>query len=111
MAEHIVGRHLAQIPNPAGSVVLLESSNPWPGAGPDVLWCIGSTAGRLGKKSFEMEPLVIYEAPNFYHNEAANYPFADTHAKALKGPNPRFPGYRVDSDGIAVSRIEDPLPN
>jgi prepilin-type processing-associated H-X9-DG protein len=39
-----------------------------------------------------------------------NYLFLDTHVKSLKGPNPKFSGYKLDSDGIALCGTKDPLP-
>jgi prepilin-type N-terminal cleavage/methylation domain-containing protein/prepilin-type processing-associated H-X9-DG protein len=110
MPENVIGRHLAEIPAPSGSVLLLEVSKTGVVIQPDLAWYQGSAMSHLGKKSFEKEPLVVYEPPNFYHNEMGNYLFADTHVKALKGPNPKFPGYHTDSDGVALCRLNDPLP-
>ena len=109
MPTNVVGHALGEIGIPAGTVLLLEVSTPSL-IGKDVEWYFNSTWPYLGKKSFETEGNVIYEPPNFYHNETGNYLFADTHVKALKGPNPQFPGYHTDSNGTALCRLDDPLP-
>ena len=57
-----------------------------------------------------MEYPVIAEYPAFRHHEMGNYLFLDMHVKALKGPNPKFPGYKLDSNGIGLCGTMDPLP-
>jgi prepilin-type N-terminal cleavage/methylation domain-containing protein/prepilin-type processing-associated H-X9-DG protein len=110
MTGNTLGRSLAEITAPADSVLLLEASTTAVLPGPELGWYQGSIMFTLGKKSFEMEPLVVYEPPNFYHDEMGNYLFADTHVKALKGPNPKFNGYRTNVDGVAECDVDDPLP-
>jgi prepilin-type processing-associated H-X9-DG protein len=110
MTENTLGRSLAEITAPADSVLLLEVSTTAVLPGPELGWYAGSVHRGLGKKSFEMAPLVVYESPNFYHDEMGNYLFADTHVKARKGPNPKFNGYRTNEEGVAVCGVDDPLP-
>ena len=73
----------------------------------DIYWLVG----QLGKKSFTPDEGVSYEQPDFRHTEMGNYMFADTHIKALHGPNPTFTGYNTNSHGVAVCGSGDPLPH
>ncbi len=70
----------------------------------------GALVGQLGKRSFTPDLGVVWEQPDFRHNDAGNYLFVDGHVKALHGPNPRFPGYKINADGVAVCGQTDPLP-
>ena len=97
-------RLLAEIPSPSTTVLLLENititTNP----------AYEAMVVQLGKKSFTPDFGVVWEEPDFRHNETGNYVFADTHVKALKGPNPKFPGYKTTREGVAVCAEGDPVP-
>jgi len=104
-AWNVQGKSLAEIPASALTVLLVE--NRQNGALGDPDWLVQ----QLGKKSFVPEDLgVIYEQPDFRHNEMGNYLFVDTHVKALRGPNPKFPGYQTNQDGVAQCGHQSPLP-
>jgi prepilin-type N-terminal cleavage/methylation domain-containing protein/prepilin-type processing-associated H-X9-DG protein len=102
---HMDGRALAAIPAPTLTVLLGESVSV--GSQPALTWFLQ----QLGKHSFTPDFGIIFEHPDFRHNETGNYLFADTHLKALKGPNPSFIGYRKNSDGRALCGREDPVPH
>ncbi len=53
---------------------------------------------------------MVYQPPDFNHFETGNYLFEDGHVVAKRGPNPAFPGYRTNSDGVAVCGRTDPVP-
>ena len=72
----------------------------------DVDWLVQ----QLGKRSLIPDEGVIYEQPDFRHNEMGNYLYVDTHVKAKKGPNPTFPGYATNTYGVALCGSESPLP-
>jgi prepilin-type N-terminal cleavage/methylation domain-containing protein/prepilin-type processing-associated H-X9-DG protein len=101
---NVRGKSLAEIPASALSVLQAENRQ------------ISSDSGgtwillQLGKRSFTPEDSVIFEQPEFRHNETGNYLFVDGHVKTLPGPNPTFPGYRIGSKGTALCADSDPLP-
>jgi prepilin-type N-terminal cleavage/methylation domain-containing protein/prepilin-type processing-associated H-X9-DG protein len=100
---NLEGRALAAIPAPTLTVLLGESV--MAGSQPALV----SLLQQLGKRSFTPDFGIIYEHPDFRHNETGNYLFADTHLKALQGPNPSFSGYQR-RNGKAVCGLGDPLP-
>lgn len=101
---NVEGKSLVEISASALTVLLVE--NKQNGSLGDVDWVVG----QLGKKSFTPEEGIVYEQPDFRHNEMGNYLFADTHVKALHGPNPQFPGYKTSPLGVALCGTDDPLP-
>lgn len=112
LPDHLSGRALAEAPLAAGTVLLVEGG----GLGPARLiasqwsWSWEAWAIQLGKASFTPEPLVVHEPPDFNHLQSANYLFLDGHVTAKQGPNPRFPGYQTNSDGVALCGSTNPLP-
>ena len=107
--DNLSGKPLAQASDTSGSVLLFESFSLGKDAGSG-FWGLFSTGSKLGKTSFTVEPPIVAEYPEFPHNEMGNYLFLDTHVKSLKGPKAKFPGYKLDSDGIALCGPKDPLP-
>jgi len=103
-ARNVAGRPLAEIPAPAITVLLVESHTFGRNDNLDAV------IPKLGKKSFTPDDGVVFEMPDFRHNGRANYLFLDGHVKTLPGPNPRFPGYKTDADGVALCSVFDPLP-
>ena len=100
-------RSLASIPAHASTVLMLETLTFFQ---EKEQWEMDAMLGVLNKGSLIPAPLVVAEKPVFRHNETGNYLFLDTHAKALPGPKPAFPGYKVNEDGIALCGKGDPLP-
>ena len=100
----VQGKSLAAIPASALTVLLLE--NKQNGNIGDIDWLVQ----QLGKQRLQPDDGVVYEQPDFRHNEMANYLFVDGHVKSLHGPNPKFPGYKTNSYGVALCGAGDPLP-
>jgi prepilin-type processing-associated H-X9-DG protein len=109
LTDNLAGKPLAQASDTSATVLLLETFSLSKDAGP-AFWWIYATVYKLGKTSLTVEFPVVAEYPSFWHNEMGNYLFLDTHVKALKGPNPKFPGYKLDRDGVALCGTSDPLP-
>ncbi len=101
---NVAGRPLAQVPAPALTVLLAESHTLGRNDSLDAI------IPTLGKKRFTPDDGVIFEMPDFRHNRRTNYLFLDGHVKTLPGPNPTFPGYKTDADGIALCDATRPLP-
>lgn len=101
---HLHGKSLAAVPASALTVLLVEN---WQNEG---LLSVNWLVRQLGKKSFTLEDGVVYEQPEFRHNDMGNYLFLDTHVKTLHGPNPKFAGYKTNAVGVAICSAEDPLP-
>ena len=101
---NVEGKSLAEIPATANTVLLVENRQNGTLGDPD--WLVI----QLGKKHFTPEEGIFYEQPDFRHNQMGNYLFLDTHVKAKKGPNPQFPGYKVNHDGVALCDNKAPLP-
>ena len=101
---NVAGRPLTQIPTSALTVLLVESQTF------DRADSFDGLILTLGKKSFTLEDGVVWEPPDFRHRERANYLFLDGHVKTLQGPNPTFPGYKADANGVALCADSDPLP-
>ncbi|MBC7529873.1 MAG: DUF1559 domain-containing protein [Chthonomonadaceae bacterium] len=101
------GRSLASIPAHVSTVLVLETLTFFREKGQ---WEMDAVLGVLNKEKLLPEPPVVSEKPVFRHNETGNYLFLDTHVKALPGPKPVFPGYKVNEDGIALCGKGDPLP-
>ena len=99
-AGNVAGRPLAEIPAPAITVLLAESHTL---GGNDSL---DAVTPALGRTAFGDNHWI----PDFRHNSMANYLFLDGHVKTLQGPNPRFPGYKTDADGVALCDSTKPLP-
>lgn len=102
-AGNVAGRPLAQIPAPAITVLLVESHT----TGGD--WetsHLDAVTPALGRKSLGDNSWI----PDFRHNGMGNYLFLDGHVKTLQGPNPRFPGYETNADGIALCDATRRLP-
>jgi prepilin-type N-terminal cleavage/methylation domain-containing protein/prepilin-type processing-associated H-X9-DG protein len=110
LTDHVAGKALAAVTAPASTALMCECVSTAQGGKDNSGWLIWATVIKLGKKSMIAEPPVIFEYPPFRHNETGNYLYLDLHAKALKGPNPRFPGYKTDSDSVALCGRNDPLP-
>ena len=109
MTGNLSGKPLAQASDTSSSVLLFETFSLGKDAG-SWFWGIYSTGYQLGKTSLTVEPPVVAEYPEFPHNGRGNYLFLDTHVKGIKGPNPKFPGYKLDDDDIALCGPKDPLP-
>ncbi|HLK56333.1 MAG TPA: prepilin-type N-terminal cleavage/methylation domain-containing protein [Chthonomonadaceae bacterium] len=109
LTDNLAGKALAQAPVSSSTVLLLETFSLSQEGGPD-FWIIYATAYQLGKTSLTVEPPATVEYPDFRHSEMGNYLFLDTHVKAPKGPNPSFPGYKRNSQGVALCGTMDPLP-
>ncbi len=96
---NVAGRPLAQVPAPALTVLLVESRT----------WgrndSLDAVTPSLGVPAFDNAWIL-----EFRHNGRANYLFLDGHVKTLPGPNPTFPGYKTDADGIALCDGTQPLP-
>lgn len=107
--NNINGISLAEIPAASATVVLVEAGMIRT-VNPSWSWAFDAWISALGKPSFTMGPLVVYEPPDFNHAETANYLFADGHVKAFRGPHPSFPGYAVTAEGVARCNVGDPLP-
>ena len=103
------GISLAQISAASATVVLVEAGMIRT-VNPSWSWSFDAWINALGKPSFTMEPLVVYEPPDFNHLQSANYLFSDGHVKAFRGPHPVFPGYTVTPEGVAKCDTGDPLP-
>lgn len=97
---NIAGRSLAQIPASALTVLLAESHTLGRNDSLDAVTPV------LGRTAFDDNQWI----PDFRHNGQANYLFLDGHVKTLPGPNPAFPGYKTDADGIALCDVIQPLP-
>jgi prepilin-type N-terminal cleavage/methylation domain-containing protein/prepilin-type processing-associated H-X9-DG protein len=111
MVANMSGVGSGQMSVPADTVLLLERSTVGTQEAPrSTAWAYEAIATKLGKLTMEPVGLSSYVPPDFRHGGSGNYLFADGHAKALAGPNPRFAGYSTDSDGIAVCNFTDPLP-
>jgi len=94
-AGNVAGRPLAQIPAPAITVLLVESHT----LGGDLeVSHLDAITPVLGRKNFGDDSWI----PDFRHNGMGNYLFMDGHVKTLQGPNPRFPGYETNADGVAL---------
>ena len=103
-AWNVQGKSSSQIPASALTVLLVEN---WQNDSlSDVNWLVQ----QLGKKSFTVDEDVVYEQPDFRHNEMGNYLFVDTHVKALHGPDPKFAGYTLNQNGVAACADTSPLP-
>ena len=110
LTDNVAGKSLAAVPAPASTVLLLETFSISQKPGDIWGWAFWATLAILGKASLIPEDSVVSEQPQFRHNETSNYLFLDLHVKSLKGPNPKFPGYRTDRNSIAVCGNTDPLP-
>ena len=98
--QNVGGQPLTRIPAAARTVLLVETYT-W-----GTSESLDSIAGVLGRTAFDDRQWL----PVFRHNGSANYLFLDGHVKTLPGPNPTFPGYKTDADGIAHCGANDPLP-
>ena len=103
--SNVAGRPLSEIPASALSVLFLETH--MLGRADDFF---GAMVGQLGKRSFTPDLGVVSELPDFRHNGTGNYLFVDGHVQTLRGPNPTFPGYKTDSNSVALCGVSDPLP-
>ena len=103
-ADNVRGRALAQVPAPAITVLMVESSTG------GQIGEIDAITPQLGKQSFTPDPGVVWEGPDFRHNGMGNYLFVDGHVQARRGPNPSFPGYQTNVDGVALCDDTRPLP-
>ena len=97
--QNVSGRPLAQIPAAARTVLLVEDYT-W--GTPDSLDSIAPALGRIAFDDNQWHHV-------FRHNGAANYLNLDGHVQTQPGPNPVFPGYKTNADGIAVCGALDPL--
>lgn len=104
MPFNVQGKSVSEIPASALSVLLVENRQL------DKLTGNYWAVGRLGKTSFTPPEDVLWEQPDFFHNEMGNYLFVDTHVKALHGPNPKLAGYKTNDAGVALCYADDPLP-
>ena len=102
-AGNVAGRPLAQIPAPALTVLLVESHTI---GGSLAVSHLDAVTPALGRKDLDDNQWI----PDFRHNGRANYLFLDGHVKTLQGPNPRFPGYETNADGIALCDATRRLP-
>lgn len=111
MTGNTSGIALSEVPVSAATVLLVERSSVGTSSVPrSSVWSFESWIGRLGKLYFEPIGRSGYEPPDFRHSQTGNYLFVDGHVKAFIGPNPPFPGYARNSDGVALCGFGDPLP-
>ncbi len=111
MVANTSGVAIGEIPAVSQTVLLLERSTVGTQAAPrSSAWAFESCVERLGKLTFEPIGPGTYVPPDFRHGQTGNYLFADGHIKALHGPNPLFPGYQTDSDGVSLCGFDAPLP-
>lgn len=99
---NVQGKSLAQIPASALTVLLVDHQQ--------FVTFEGSPEWLVMKLGVPDFTLPWVNVPDFRHNGMANYLFMDGHVKALRGPNPTFPGYKTNGDGVAVCAGADPLP-
>jgi len=97
---NVAGRPLAEVPAPALTVLLAESHTLGRSDSLDAV------TPALGRTAFDDNSWI----PDFRHNGMADYLFLDGHIKTMQGPNPTFPGYKTNADGIAVCGANSPLP-
>lgn len=108
IAANVEGESLLSMMVPVNTVLLMETftfSRQKPAD-----WLTGSVYSTLGKKSLR-PAFGNPEMPEFRHNDLSNYLFADLHVKALRGPKPSFPGYKLNADGVAICGFNDPIPH
>jgi len=111
MAANTSGVAMGEMPASSLTVLLLERSTVGTQSAPrSSAWAFESCVDRLGKLTFDPIGLGTYVPPDFRHGQFGNYLFADGHVKALHGPNPTFPGYQTDSDGVTLCGFDAPLP-
>ncbi len=107
ITANVQSRTLADIPAPASAVLLLEAQMFF---SKQSEWGMDAVISVLNKQTLKPEYPTVSEKPSFRHNDTGNYLFEDSHVKSLPGPKPAFPGYRTNSDGVAVCDTNDPLP-
>lgn len=110
MAANLSGLALASAPAPAITVLLAERSSMGTQDAPRAtVWPWESVLVKLGKLT--LNPIGgDYVPPDFRHTGWGNYLYLDGHVRAHQGPNPTFPGYRTDPDGVTLCGFGAPLP-